>query len=66
MMNLICGQWVNFKLLMISQVYSMELEKSFPLTVGGEAFAIQARTGSNIVVRDTIILTINDVLTSTW
>ena len=36
--------------------------KVFPLTVAGEAFAIQARTGSNIVVRDTIILTINDVL----
>ena len=36
--------------------------KSFPLTSGGEAFAIQARTGSNIVVRNTIILTINDVL----
>ncbi len=36
--------------------------KSFPLTVGGEAFAIQGRTGSNIVVQNTIILTINDVL----
>ena len=36
--------------------------KAFPLTVGGEAFAIQARTGSNIVVQNTIIITINDVL----
>ena len=36
--------------------------KVFPLTVGGEAFAIQARSGSNIVVKNTIILTINDVL----
>ena len=36
--------------------------KVFPLTVGGEAFAIQAASGSNIVVRDTIILTINDIL----
>jgi len=36
--------------------------KSFPLTVGGEAFAIQGRTGSTIVVQNTIILTINDVL----
>jgi len=36
--------------------------KQFPLTVAGEAFAIQARTGSNIVVQNTIILTINDVL----
>ena len=36
--------------------------KAFPLTVGGESFAIQARTGSNIVVQNTIIITINDVL----
>ena len=41
---------------MISQIYLMELEKSFPLTVGGEAFAIQARTGSNIVVRIPLFL----------
>ena len=26
--------------------------KAFPLTVGGEAFAIQAASGSNIVVRE--------------
>jgi len=36
--------------------------RQFPLTVAGEAFAIQARTGSNIVVQNTIILTLNDVL----
>ena len=36
--------------------------KSFPLTSGGEAFAIQAASGSDVVVRETIILTINDVL----
>ena len=36
--------------------------KSFPLTSGGEAFAIHAASGSDVVVRETIILTINDVL----
>ena len=35
---------------------------AFPLTKAGEAYAIQARTGSNIVINQTIILTINDVL----
>ena len=40
--------------------------KSFPLTVGGEAFAIQAASGSDVVVRETIILTINDVLQVHW
>ena len=36
--------------------------KSFPITKGGEAYAIQGRKGSPIVIQDTIILTINDVL----
>ena len=40
--------------------------KSFPLTVGGEAFAIQAASGSDVVVRETIILTIKRCFTSTW
>ena len=36
--------------------------KSFPITVGGDSYAIQAASGSPIVIQDTIILTINDVL----
>ena len=36
--------------------------KSFPITLGGEAYAIQTKAGSPIVIADTIILTINDVL----
>ena len=62
MMNSICGLWVNFKSLDDFSNLFNGTRKVFPLTVAGEAFAIQARTGSNIVVRDTIILTINDVL----
>jgi len=36
--------------------------KSFPITLGGESYAIQGRKGSNISIQETIILTINDVL----
>ena len=36
--------------------------KAFPITVGGDGYAIQAKSGSPIVVQDTLILTINDVL----
>ena len=36
--------------------------KAFPITLGGDSYAIQARSGSDIVIQDTIILTINDVL----
>jgi len=36
--------------------------KAFPLTLNNLPFAIQARTGSDVDVKNTIILTINDVL----
>ena len=36
--------------------------KAFPFSLGSEPYAIQAKSGSPIVVQDTIILTINDVL----
>ena len=52
--------WVNQDLGDFS-IYSTEL-KIIPSYIGGEAFAIQAASGSDVVVRETIILTINDVL----
>ena len=61
-MNLICGAMGELQALDDFSNLFDGTRKVFPLTVAGEAFAIQARTGSNIVVRDTIILTINDVL----
>ena len=38
------------------------VRKAFPITVGGDSYAIQAKTGSGIVIAETLILTINDVL----
>ena len=38
------------------------VRKAFPITVGGESYAIQTKSGSPIEIDQTIILTINDVL----
>ena len=38
------------------------VRKAFPITYGGDSYAIQAKTGSGIVIGETLILTINDVL----
>ena len=58
------NMWTMGELQMLDDFSSLfnGSRKAFPLTVGGESFAIQARTGSGIDVKNTIILTINDVL----
>ena len=38
------------------------VRKAFPITVGGESYAIQTKSGSPIEIDQTIILTINDIL----
>ena len=38
------------------------VRKAFPITVGGDSYAIQTKSGSPIEIDQTLILTINDVL----